>query len=84
MNSYLILDLKNGAFVEAVIMRYDTRLGMCGGKPRPGGVRSTLCISSQVLIFFHFRVSLNHCGASYISGLSIGWLQNGLYVLCNW
>jgi len=37
--------------VEAVVMRYDTRLGMLGGKPRPGGIRSTLCISSQVLIF---------------------------------
>ncbi|RVW25722.1 Dual-specificity RNA methyltransferase RlmN [Vitis vinifera] len=35
-------------FVEAVIMRYDTRLGKYGGKPRPGGPRSTLCISSQV------------------------------------
>lgn len=31
-------------------MRYDTRLGKYGGKPRPGGLRSTLCISSQVLI----------------------------------
>ena len=29
-------------------MRYDTRLGKYGGKPRPGGLRSTLCISSQV------------------------------------
>lgn len=47
----LVLKLKNGAFVEAVVMRYDTRLGMLGGKPRPGGIRSTLCISSQVLIF---------------------------------
>ncbi|WZZ42916.1 dual-specificity RNA methyltransferase RlmN [Brassica napus] len=46
--SKLLIKLQNGAFVEAVIMRYDTRLGMCGGKPRPGGVRSTLCISSQV------------------------------------
>ncbi|GAU33061.1 hypothetical protein TSUD_152160 [Trifolium subterraneum] len=32
----------------AVIMRYDTRLGKYGGKPRPGGLRATLCISSQV------------------------------------
>ncbi|PKI39751.1 hypothetical protein CRG98_039796 [Punica granatum] len=29
-------------------MRYDTRLGKYAGKPRPGGPRSTLCISSQV------------------------------------
>lgn len=39
---------QNGAFVEAVIMRYDTRLGKYNGKPRPGGPRSTLCVSSQV------------------------------------
>lgn len=44
----LLVKLQNGAFVEAVIMRYDSRLGMCGGKPRPGGVRATLCVSSQV------------------------------------
>ncbi|EEF34915.1 catalytic, putative [Ricinus communis] len=44
----LLIKLQNGAFVEAVIMRYDTRLGNYGGKPRPGGPRSTLCISSQV------------------------------------
>ncbi|XP_021658710.2 uncharacterized protein LOC110648691 isoform X2 [Hevea brasiliensis] len=44
----LLIKLQNGAFVEAVIMRYDTRLGKYGGKPRPGGLRSTLCISSQV------------------------------------
>lgn len=41
---------QNGEFVEAVIMRYDSRLGVYGGKPRSGGVRSTLCVSSQVLI----------------------------------
>lgn len=29
-------------------MRYDTRLGKYDGKPRPGGPRSTLCVSSQV------------------------------------
>ncbi|GLT76311.1 hypothetical protein SLA2020_479800 [Shorea laevis] len=46
--SKLLVKLQNGAFVEAVIMRYDTRLGKYGGKPRPGGLRSTLCISSQV------------------------------------
>ncbi|XP_073148745.1 uncharacterized protein [Henckelia pumila] len=44
----LLIKLKNGEFVEAVIMRYDTRLGKYNGKPRPGGLRSTLCISSQV------------------------------------
>ncbi|KAJ4834942.1 hypothetical protein Tsubulata_047377 [Turnera subulata] len=44
----LLIKLQNGAFVEAVIMRYDTRLGKYCGKPRPGGLRSTLCISSQV------------------------------------
>lgn len=44
----LLIKLQNGAFVEAVIMRYDTRLGKYAGKPRPGGLRSTLCISSQV------------------------------------
>ncbi|KDP44495.1 hypothetical protein JCGZ_16328 [Jatropha curcas] len=44
----LLIKLQNGAFVEAVIMRYDTRLGKYGGKARPGGPRSTLCISSQV------------------------------------
>ncbi|XP_020234663.1 uncharacterized protein LOC109814608 [Cajanus cajan] len=46
--SKLLIRLRNGAFVEAVIMRYDTRLGKYGGKPRPGGLRATLCISSQV------------------------------------
>ncbi|KAG9440420.1 hypothetical protein H6P81_020585 [Aristolochia fimbriata] len=44
----LLVKLQNGASVEAVIMRYDTRLGKYGGKPRPGGPRATLCISSQV------------------------------------
>lgn len=44
----LLIKLQNGAFVEAVIMRYDTRLGKYNGKPRPGGPRSTLCVSSQV------------------------------------
>ncbi|KVI10838.1 uncharacterized protein LOC112505810 isoform X2 [Cynara cardunculus var. scolymus] len=44
----LLIKLQNGAFVEAVIMRYDSSLGKYGGKPRPGGPRSTLCISSQV------------------------------------
>ncbi|XP_006649584.1 dual-specificity RNA methyltransferase RlmN [Oryza brachyantha] len=44
----LLIRLKNGESVEAVIMRYDTRLGKYDGKPRPGGVRSTLCVSSQV------------------------------------
>ena len=45
----------HGPFVEAVIMRYDTRLGKYAGQPRPGGLRATLCISSQVTIsFFSF------------------------------
>lgn len=59
--------------MEAVIMRYDTRLGMCGGKPRPGGVRSTLCISSQVLIFIATCLlgSLNHCAVIRASDISI-------------
>lgn len=65
--------------MEAVVMRYDTRLGMLGGKPRPGGIRSTLCISSQVLIFItqcHLGLS-NHCEGrktSDVKYLSIGWL----------
>ncbi|XP_072992345.1 uncharacterized protein [Typha latifolia] len=44
----LLIRLQNGTSVEAVIMRYDTRLGKYNGKPRSGGVRSTLCVSSQV------------------------------------
>lgn len=44
----LLIKLQNKASVEAVIMTYDTRLGKYCGKPRPGGPRSTLCISSQV------------------------------------
>ncbi|KAL5988207.1 hypothetical protein ACLOJK_035970 [Asimina triloba] len=44
----LLIKLQNGSYVEAVIMRYDSRLGIYDGKPRPGGQRSTLCISSQV------------------------------------
>lgn len=44
------MDCQNGGFVEAVIMRYDSSLGKYNGKQRPGGPRSTLCISSQVLI----------------------------------
>ncbi|GMN37890.1 hypothetical protein TIFTF001_007180 [Ficus carica] len=44
----LLIKLQSGALVEAVIMRYDTRLGKYAGKPRPGGPRATLCISSQV------------------------------------
>ncbi|XP_078441803.1 radical SAM superfamily protein [Wolffia australiana] len=44
----LLVRLQNGSCVEAVIMRYDTRLGKYNGKPRPGGPRSTLCVSSQV------------------------------------
>jgi len=48
LTSKLVIKLENGSFVEAVIMRYDTRLGKYGGQPRPGGLRATLCISSQV------------------------------------
>ncbi|XP_045811010.1 uncharacterized protein LOC123905453 isoform X4 [Trifolium pratense] len=48
LTSKLLIKLQNGSFVEAVIMRYDTRLGKYAGKPRPGGLRATLCISSQV------------------------------------
>lgn len=44
----LLIKLQNGAFVECVIMRYDSSLGKYNGKPRPGGPRSTLCVSSQV------------------------------------
>nr|TKV97600.1 hypothetical protein SEVIR_9G505100v2 [Setaria viridis] len=44
----LLIRLQNGESVEAVIMRYDTTLGKYDGKPRSGGVRSTLCVSSQV------------------------------------
>ncbi|PIA44177.1 hypothetical protein AQUCO_01700059v1 [Aquilegia coerulea] len=44
----LLVKLQNGAYVETVIMRYDSRLGILGGKPRPGGPRATLCVSSQV------------------------------------
>lgn len=55
VTSKLLIKLTNGAFVEAVIMRYDTRLGKYGGKPRPGGLRATLCISSQVRFLFHIH-----------------------------
>lgn len=48
VTSKLLIKLQSGALVEAVIMRYDTRLGKYAGKPRPGGPRSTLCVSSQV------------------------------------
>lgn len=44
----LLIKLQNGAFIEAVIMKYDTRLGKYGGQKRSGGLRSTLCVSSQV------------------------------------
>ncbi|GMY38691.1 dual-specificity RNA methyltransferase RlmN isoform X1 [Fagus crenata] len=48
VTSKLLIKLQNGAFIEAVIMTYDTRLGKYNGNPRPGGTRSTLCVSSQV------------------------------------
>lgn len=44
----LLIQLENGSFIEAVIMSYDTRLGTYAGRPRPGGPRATLCVSSQV------------------------------------
>ncbi|CAL4929663.1 unnamed protein product [Urochloa decumbens] len=44
----LLIRLQNGESVESVIMRYDTTLGKYDGKPRSGGVRTTLCVSSQV------------------------------------
>jgi hypothetical protein len=47
--------------VEAVIMRYDTRLGKYGGKPRPGGLRATLCISSQVRFSFFSAFIIIFC-----------------------
>jgi hypothetical protein len=48
-----------------VIMRYDTRLGKYDGKPRSAGVRSTLCLSSQVNTFFLYWMS----GASRLDTL---------------
>ncbi|KAM1590842.1 hypothetical protein ACFX15_034223 [Malus domestica] len=45
LTTKLLIKLQNGALVEAVIMRYDSRLGRYDGKPRPGGPRSTLCVS---------------------------------------
>ncbi|CAN0906695.1 Ribosomal RNA large subunit methyltransferase N [Linum grandiflorum] len=44
----LLIKLQNGASVETVIMRYDSSLGKYNGKTRSGGLRSTLCVSSQV------------------------------------
>jgi hypothetical protein len=76
---------QNGAFVEAVIMRYDTRLGKYGGKPRPGGLRATLCISSQVRFFLSFLLlssSLFYVIQQFLC--HTGWMQNGLQILCNW
>ncbi|THU64897.1 hypothetical protein C4D60_Mb01t31340 [Musa balbisiana] len=48
LTTKLLIRLQNGNSVEAVIMRYDTRQGKYDGKPRSGGPRSTLCVSSQV------------------------------------
>ncbi|XP_020584207.1 uncharacterized protein LOC110027216 isoform X1 [Phalaenopsis equestris] len=48
LTTKLLIRLQKGNLVEAVIMRYDPRLGKYDGKPRPGGQRSTLCVSSQV------------------------------------
>lgn len=38
-------------------MRYDTRLGKYDGKARHGGMRSTLCVSSQVAFGKHPDIS---------------------------
>lgn len=60
----IFFSYQSGAFVEAVIMRYDSRKGQYDGKPRPGGPRSTLCVSSQVsrdvyfLFFFAYVLLL--------------------------
>ncbi|XP_074280674.1 uncharacterized protein LOC141605699 isoform X2 [Silene latifolia] len=48
VTSKLLIKLQNGAFVEAVVMRYDSSLGKYAGEARCGGLRSTLCVSSQV------------------------------------
>jgi hypothetical protein len=78
--------------VEAVIMRYDTRLGKYGGKPRPGGLRATLCISSQVrwLVCFFCAfiiiiiIIIILCQPATFLCIHTGWMQNGLQILCNW
>lgn len=45
----LLLRLQDGLQIEAVVMRYDTqRGGGDAGGGATGGVRSTLCVSSQV------------------------------------
>ncbi|KAL3843849.1 hypothetical protein ACJIZ3_001252 [Penstemon smallii] len=67
----LLIKLQNGEFVEAVIMRYDSRLGQYDGKPRSGGPRSTLCVSSQV----GCKMACNFCATGsmgFKSNLSSG------------
>lgn len=44
----LLIRLQDGLCVEAVLMRHDASAGKYGGGARPGGPRTTLCISSQV------------------------------------
>eukprot|EP00271_Cylindrocystis_brebissonii_P014732 TRINITY_DN3620_c0_g1_i2.p1 TRINITY_DN3620_c0_g1~~TRINITY_DN3620_c0_g1_i2.p1 ORF type:complete len:424 (+),score=78.04 TRINITY_DN3620_c0_g1_i2:71-1342(+) len=44
----LLIELQDGMNVEAVIMQHDASAGKYAGGTRPGGLRSTLCISSQV------------------------------------
>lgn len=44
----LLISLQSGQDVEAVIMRHDASAGKYAGGPRPRGIRSTLCVSSQV------------------------------------
>eukprot|EP00897_Mesotaenium_endlicherianum_P007931 jgi/Mesen1/7166/ME000037S06530 len=44
----LLVELQDGMKVEAVIMRHDASAGKYNGAQRPGGLRATLCISSQV------------------------------------
>lgn len=39
-------------------MRYDSSLGKLNGKPRPGGPRSTLCVSSQVCHFINLYLEM--------------------------
>jgi adenine C2-methylase RlmN of 23S rRNA A2503 and tRNA A37 len=44
----LLLQLQDGLRIEAVVMRYDTHSTSSASGSALGGVRSTLCVSSQV------------------------------------
>ena len=44
----LLIRLHDGLAVESVVLRHDSGAGRYGDGPRPGGKRSTLCVSSQV------------------------------------